>query len=242
MTGDRALTIADAPRRVALLVLIGVAAVLLLGILAFRDPLLARYGRWLVREDPETPADAVVVLGGSSGFRVLAGVELVERGLAPRLAMTAEPPEFPDFEEPPITRWLALADSLGVEESALDVLMPTYSTFDDAWLARRYAESHGLRSLIFVTDPYHTRRARWVLSRVFDDTGIRIGMRASAPPWFRPSSWWKDERQVLAVTLEYAKLAYYAYTYGFSGPIGPDDPRSLSHAGDTRVPSPAESS
>jgi len=199
-------------------------AVLMLAVLSiWHESLLARYGRWLVIDDQDLAADAVVVLGGHSGFRVKRGAELVLSGRAGRLAMTAEPAEFPAYEEPSVGRWLALAESLGVEPDVTDVLMPSHSTFDDAWLARRYAEARGFERLAFVTDPFHTRRAHWVVSRIFAGSDIEIAMAASDLPWFTADTWWKDERPFLAVVLEYVKLAYYAYAYGLTGDIG-DEP------------------
>jgi uncharacterized SAM-binding protein YcdF (DUF218 family) len=184
-----------------------------------RVPLLRPVGGWLHAVDAPVPSDVVVVLGGQSGFRVIEGLELYRRGYGKRLAITSPDAEFPDLEPPPAARWLELLERRGLAADSVDVLSPSYSTFDDGRLTRRYLERTGYRSVLFVTDPYHTRRARWVLRRMLEHAGYQVRVVACDPPWFDPGAWWRDERQLIAVANEYLKLAYYVVHYGPSGPI-----------------------
>ncbi len=202
------------PGRIALALLIVVALVL-----ALRRPLLRHIGGWLYTTEEAAPSDVIIVLGGESGHRILKAIELFRAGYAPRIAITGGEAEFPEIEDTPYQRWLYLLERRGIPETAVDLLSPSNSTYDDAMLSRRYLESHGFRSALVVTGPYHTRRARWVFGRMNDDRRWEIRVIACEQPWFAPQRWWRDEEQFLWVSNEYMKLAYYVWAYGLSGPL-----------------------
>ena len=86
---------------------------------------------------------------------------------------------------------------------------------EEAELVRQYVEAHGLRSVLIVTSAYHSRRALWVFSRVFGNTGIRIGLVSVRPgdesP--RPATWWFSRRGWKLVPTEYIKMIYYVIKY-----------------------------
>jgi len=197
---------------------------------AFRAPLLERIARGLCRSDEPVHADVIVVLGGDSSFRVAKAVELWKQGFATRIALTGPDPEFPELEIPSYARWLALLDTVGVPRDSVDVLHPSYSTFDDARLVKQFVVAHGWRSALLVTDPYHTWRSGWIVRRTLEGTGVVSRMVSSDPPWFHPERWWKDERQLLFVGMEYVKVAYYVRNYGWSGPLR-GEPRGIHDQG-----------
>jgi uncharacterized SAM-binding protein YcdF (DUF218 family) len=188
-------------------------------VFAAREPLLRNLARWLVRTDEPVPSDLIVVLGGESGFRVTKAAELWESGYATRIALTGPDPEFPELEQPSYVRWLHLLDRVQVPRDSVDVLHPSHSTLDDARLIREVSTQRGIRSILVVTDPYHTRRSGWVIRRMLEGSGIGVRVISSTPPWYKPERWWKDERQILFVGMEYLKMAYYAKNYGWSGPL-----------------------
>jgi uncharacterized SAM-binding protein YcdF (DUF218 family) len=77
--------------------------------------------------------------------------------------------------------------------------------------------SLGVRRLLVVTSPYHTRRALAVFRSVFADSGIEIGMQpavVSSPA--RPRWWWLHGYDWAYVAYEWAATAHYAVKYGVS--------------------------
>lgn len=116
---------------------------------------------WLLRE-PARPADAIVVLSSdvtgegrlSSGglARLVAGLALARRGLAPLLVRTdlgaSRPDDAADVRE--------LAEGTDVE---IVEVGPVASTRDEAVEAARLLRERGLRRVIVVTEPLHERRA-----------------------------------------------------------------------------------
>ena len=75
--------------------------------------------------------------------------------------------------------------------------------------------TRGVRSMIVVTSPYHTRRARWILRRVFDGSGVAVKIDAALPDdkTPQPATWWLTGRGWHDVASEYAKFVFYALNY-----------------------------
>jgi uncharacterized SAM-binding protein YcdF (DUF218 family) len=177
----------------------------------------------LITEAPLEKADAIVVLGGSATYkeRTREAAKLFFEGRAPRVLLTNDNQRGPwsiaeqrnlFFYE----RALEELKSAGLPSDRIEVLMkPVESTFDETQVVRDYAQQHGLHSILIVTSAYHSRRALWVFSRVFRDTGIRVGLISvrpgqESPP---PVTWWLTLRGWKLVPTEYVKMMYYVINY-----------------------------
>ena len=168
-------------------------------------------------------ADALVVLSGSGTYleRADYAAQLWHAGRAPHIILTYDGQSAgwdvrrqrnPSFSE-------RSADELrarGVSSEAIFIIPELVSnTHNETARVRLYAEAKGLHSLIFVTTPYHTRRARWTLGRVFADSDIVTGIEAppagqqSPAPWL----WWASVTGWKLVPGEYAKFLYYRLRY-----------------------------
>jgi uncharacterized SAM-binding protein YcdF (DUF218 family) len=168
-------------------------------------------------------ADAVAVLAGSAVYVERAGraAQLYRAGRAPRVILTDDgqrggwssaEQRNPLFVE----RAAAELVRLGVPADRIEVVPGrALGTYNEAGLLRSYAESRGLRSVLFVTSAYHSRRAWWSLRKVFDGGAVEIGIDAVAPGAQTPParSWWLTPRGWREVPGEYAKIVYYHAHY-----------------------------
>ena len=124
----------------------------------------------LVRRDPLRNADAVVVLASSiqgdgelsavAMSRLLHGLEVLAEGRAPRLVVTEIRPPQRSYAEPARALLLALH-----VEAELIAVGPVRDTRDEAQVVARLFTERGLKSLILVTSPTHTRRAALAFER-----------------------------------------------------------------------------
>ena|ERR1043165_2094612 len=176
--------------------------------------------RWLIVSDELPRADAMVVLAGSAVYleRTHRAAELFHEGRAPKIILTNDNIQSGwsnELERNPffIERAAWELEGAGhVPESSIEMLQPTVeSTFDEALLLREYAVSHNLRSLLIVTSAYHSRRALWTFRKVFEGSGISIGITTVAPgeQTPMPATWWLHLRGWKMVAGEYMKLIYY---------------------------------
>lgn len=187
-------------------------------------PLAAWVGaRLLITEAPLDKADVVVVLSGSANYKERAheGTRLLLAGRSPQILITNDNQRGPwsSAEQRNLffyERSLEEIKNAGVPAEKVKILAkPVSSTQEEAELVRQYAEEHRLHSLLIVTSAYHSRRALWVFSRVFQNTGIRIGLVSVKPgdesP--RPATWWFSIRGWKLVPTEYVKMIYYVIKY-----------------------------
>ena len=171
-------------------------------------------------------ADAIMVLSGAPSYveRARVAARLFREGRAPRVILTndnlrggwsSEQQRNPFFVE----RMQEELIRLGVPPERIEVLPETVgSTYEEAMQLRMYASARGLRSVILVTSPYHTRRAAWTFNRVLRESGVSFGLSAplsgeqssSSPP---PATWWLRPQGWRAVALEYPKFIYYWFRY-----------------------------
>ncbi len=182
---------------------------LLLVALATQAYWLPLFSRVLISTQEAVPADAIVVLGGGSGSRQELAVALVQKGYAPALVSSGETPHLPGFKQSFATLGADYMVSLGAPRDAMILLPDTTSTRDEALACLQLAQENGLTSLLVITDSYHTRRARMTFRKVFDGSEVRIIVVGAEPEWFSADNWWTQERSLLAVLEEYAKLAFY---------------------------------
>jgi uncharacterized SAM-binding protein YcdF (DUF218 family) len=181
-----------------------VAALLLL----FSAIALPRLGGWLVVEDPLQKADALIVLGGTAYERPLEAVDLFKEGWAPRIYLLREISDWGEREliargvsyPRPIDMQIDLLRRLGIEEAAVHVLDQANSTAEEATLVYDLAVREKFSRLIIITSKQHTRRARLVMNRRLDDTGVEVIVRASRYDKSNTDQWW-SERSTLRFTL-----------------------------------------
>jgi uncharacterized SAM-binding protein YcdF (DUF218 family) len=177
----------------------------------------------LIVESELLQADALVVLSGSSNYieRTRAAAKLFAAGRAPKIILTNDNERggWSSVEERnPLFEELEFAELLraGVPAEKIEMLTETVtSTYDEARLVREYASTQGLRSIMVVTSAYHSRRALWTWRRVFQNSGIEIGLSAAPTGEQSPNpfSWWWHTRGWAMVAGEYPKLIYYWLQY-----------------------------
>jgi uncharacterized SAM-binding protein YcdF (DUF218 family) len=168
-------------------------------------------------------ADAVVVLSGSSAYieRSRRAAELYKEGRAPRVVLTNDNMRGPWSEARQVNPLFVeraqeeLAQA-GVPSDRVEVLPDAVGgTHDEAVAVYNYATRKGIHSVLFVTSPYHTRRALWTMQRDFRDTGVAVGVETmeNYEQTPAPATWWLHRRGWSVVALEYPKLIYYYWKY-----------------------------
>ena len=169
-------------------------------------------------------ADAIVIFSGSSAYkeRAARAAQLFHAGRAPLIILTNDnqPSGWSSREQRnPLFVERARDEllRLNVPAERIIILPQTVtSTYEEAALARDYARANNLRSILFVTSAYHSRRALWTARRVFAESGIAVGLEAPPPgeETPRPLTWWLKASGWLMVAAEYPKLIYYRLWYG----------------------------
>jgi uncharacterized SAM-binding protein YcdF (DUF218 family) len=198
-------------RLLIVFVLVGLLVLYLL-----RSLWLPAIGRFLVIEDPLSPADAILSLAGDQR-RPEQAAKLHQQGLAKWFLITNLPVDTQRAQDHYVRQVRDIALAEGVPEASILVVPGVgRSTYDEALNVRRFVELQGFDSLIVVTSPWHTRRSRMIFGDVFRGADVEISVQplrddghAHAGYTYQPDEWWTDRLGRLPTGREYAKIAAY---------------------------------
>jgi len=155
-----------------------------------------------------------VPLGGGGVGRVAQAAALVEDGYATWLLATDAEIDLPGIRDSYSELVRQEAQWQGVApERILMARGVVQTTCDEALAVRTLAQEQGWRSLLIVTDPFHTRRARLTFRTVFRGTGITVAVRPVESAEYDPEAWWRSADGLRETWTEYAKLALYLLGY-----------------------------
>jgi uncharacterized SAM-binding protein YcdF (DUF218 family) len=173
-------------------------------------------GKFLVLTDSLAPVDAIVVLSGDSPdfARAQWAVRLFHQGYAPTVVFIGR--SLNDVGSPcsKVQQSLEAAQRQGLPDDAAIITYGPGSTYDEAVNLRRLVQEYNWRSLIIVTDPFHTRRAGRTFRTVLSDVTIYVS--ATSYSNYDSGHWWQTEDSLVAVFSEVIKLAFYWAKYGIA--------------------------
>ena len=179
-----------------------------------RTPVLQAAGGALVAADPVHRAEVIVIATGAGGAGTLEAADLVRGGVAPRVAVFADPPDpVIDTEflrrgvpyEDAAARSLRQLRALGVEQAEI-IPWPVAGTGDEARALREWCAGRGVRHAVVVTTADHSRRLRRVLRRSMDGAATRVAVRPSRHSQFDPDRWWHTRLGTRIQVIELEKL------------------------------------
>jgi len=171
-------------------------------------------GLFLVVADPLEPSDAIIVLDGRMPAREVEAAALYHRGLAPRivLARGRDPIERAQRvagEPPHQERAAAVLVRLGVPAAAIVKLERVVeNTLDELAEDFEYCRRMGLRRVILVTSPAHTRRVRLMWRSRY---GAQVTGLVHPTPYeeFDPARWWRSRRTIEVTVHEIFGIAHF---------------------------------
>jgi hypothetical protein len=178
-----------------------------------RESTLRAAGWALVVKEPISPADIIVVSGNSAGAGALEAADLVQSGIATRVAIFADPPSGEDHEF--IRRGLPYEDRAARQTrqlrwlGVLDVVLIPITELGsqgEAQLLTAWCDEHQFRSVVFVTTSDHSRRLRRVLDRVTNGHSTRVMVRPARYSSFDPDQWWGTRSGIRTEMIELQKL------------------------------------
>jgi uncharacterized SAM-binding protein YcdF (DUF218 family) len=154
-----------------------------------RRPLLRLTGDFWVVDDSPKPSDAIVMLSDDDyqADRAAHAADLYKAGWAPHVIASGRLLRpyagIAELEEHDL-------ESRGVPESAV-VKLPgaDRNTRQECENIGGFISAHGWKRLILVTSNYHTRRARYICSRVLP-SGTVLMVSAARDTDYDPQDWW----------------------------------------------------
>ena len=174
----------------------------LLVTLALLVLLLANTAHWLVIDNKPIDSDIAVILGGGGGNRLRRAISIYNEGFVDALLLVGLK----------ASNWDNITDRLcpdcELAGKNVTVINGSTTTVTDARLTLQYCRDHGIKKMLVITDPYHTRRTALIFLRVFRESGIVPQVVSSGDYGSRLSpddTWWRDSETLETVWLELGK-------------------------------------
>jgi hypothetical protein len=218
------------PRWAPILGVVALAAVAIVAVPSVREPVLRAAGWALVVNEPVAPADIIVISIDSGGAGALEAADLVQSGIATRVAVFSDPPSGEDHEF--IRRGLPYEDAgarqirqlrwLGVTD-VVQIPRTDVGTEGEGQVLPPWCDQHQFRSIVFVAARDHSRRMRRVLDRVMrvldrvmKGHPTRVTVQPSRYSSFDPDRWWETRSGIRTEIVELQKLVFEAILHPMS--------------------------
>ena len=189
------------------------AAAAIAALPSIRDPLFRSAGWALVVSEPVVPADIIIVSLDSGGAGALEAADLVQDGIATRVAVFSDPPSGEDHEfirrglpyEDAGARQIRQLRSLGVTD-VVQIPRTDVGTEGEGQVLPPWCDQHQFRSIVFVAARDHSRRLRRAVDRVMKGHPTRVTIRPARYSSFDPDRWWETRGGIRTEIIELQKL------------------------------------
>jgi uncharacterized SAM-binding protein YcdF (DUF218 family) len=181
--------------------------VLLCGVVYLaRHPILRFAGEAWIIDDPLERADAILLLSDDNFYadRATRATQLYRQGMAPivvasgrRLRPYAGIAELMEHD---------LIERGVPKDKIVRVAHDADNTKEEAQALARFSAQRKWRSVIVVTSNYHTRRARYIFTRIFPPATV-VRVTGAADGNFDPERWWEKRISIKEFTRELAGMA-----------------------------------
>jgi uncharacterized SAM-binding protein YcdF (DUF218 family) len=208
-------------KRRRLLIVLSLAAVVVAACWATHPRLLRAAASWLDVGEQPRKADYVMVLNGAEDSRPFAAAALLKADWAPRalIAEIAPSAEELDGIVPPcheVNRDVLVKRGVAAANVAI-LPAAAASTYDEAVALAVFIKKEPRARVIVVTNDCHTRRSRWIFTRVLGDHAGQVSFVSAPTDEFPMDRWWQSQLGLVAIVTEYLKFAFYVARYGFLG-------------------------
>jgi len=168
--------------------------------------LIARHAAsFLILDEPQ-PSDAIVVLAGETGVRPARGLELLRRGLAPRMFLDAETHN--EIYNQPLTV-IAQNYVSSLPEASRIVVCPIsgLSTEAETLDVQHCLYAFGVHRVLIVTSDFHTRRALSIFRTRLPQ--YEFSVAASRDPLHYGAAWWTHREWAKVAFDEWVRLIWW---------------------------------
>ena len=179
----------------------------------FYTPIVWFIGDQLVVRSEPKASDAIVIFSGDgeAGYinqsyqrRTLDAIHYYNSGYAPVIVLSSGRDN--TFSEVEIIR--ALLVNRGIPMGAINIIQNyPRSTFENVTMVKKIAIDQGIKSVLLITSPYHSRRALLVWGKFAPDIAVTAAKVVDTPN--EHPIWGANLNQIRVILYEYTAIAYY---------------------------------
>jgi len=174
---------------------------------------LVNIGRFFDVSLPPKPSDIIVSLGGDNGLRIKKTLELYENNMSKnqKIILTGVD-NFDSSMKIYELDWRAnYLSKKGVDKNNIIFNTKAQNTLQEVFFIKKYMLEHHLHSVIFVTDPPHSRRIDYFVSSIasYADANLSYIVVATQNSWWDRERYYTNPEAIIFVVNESIKLTYY---------------------------------
>ncbi|WP_164091518.1 YdcF family protein [Poseidonibacter lekithochrous] len=162
-------------------------------------------------------SDILISLGGDNGNRVKKTLELYTYGYSytNKIILTG----IDDFDSNmriyELDWRIYYLKQKGVKEDNIIINDKAINSLEEIRDIKKYLIRNDLRSVIFISDPTHSRRLKFFIEEVFkyDKEGLSYQIVSSEAKWWNKNDYYKNADAIIFVINETIKLTYYYLNY-----------------------------
>lgn len=177
--------------------------------LMFYEPVLQKFGDFLIVEDHLEQVDVIHVIAGDD-YRTEYAIHLYKQGYAKYIYFTGGWCKIHGWYHGVHGQQLAIAQGIPSDAIIFDD-SPVTSTYSETMSLKAWIDITHLpiRSVMVISDPFHMRRARWTNQFILGRETRLIMAPVSFEKTPLISQWWRDKASITYVKEEYLKLIYF---------------------------------
>ena len=193
-------------------ILICIAIIFIFSLYFFPDKLLNEVSKFLVHSDTLEPAEAIIVLSGSStGNRIEAGVILFQKGLGKIIIISGEK-IYPGYYTHSLMKNHAINLGVPADKIIVSEIEGETSTWGEGIHNLQKLKENKFKSFILVTSAFHTNRAHAVYEKLINHLGydFKFMVYPAKDNRIPINDWWKSRTGRKHIFLEYlSTLNFY---------------------------------
>ena len=200
----------------------GLTALVVLGCLAValylaRAKVLPPLARWLDVGGRPRKAAYVLILGGAPRIRPFVAAEILHAGLAERALISHVKSPHDDLGDllPPdheLCRRVLLQSGIAAEKVSF-LGHDQRTTYDEAGALARFLAAEPDARVLIVTNDFHTRRARWIFTRLLGARADAVSFISAPSERFQADNWWRSEEGLEFIVGENLRFLFYVLWY-----------------------------
>lgn len=174
---------------------------------------IGNMGRFFDVSQEARPVDIMVSLGGDNGSRIKKTLALYENNMSKsqKIILTGID-NFDSSMKVHELDWRAdYLSKKGVDLNNIVFNTKAQNTLEEVFFIKRYMLEHHLHSVIFITDPPHSRRIDFFISDIakYADANLSHSIIATQNEWWDKERYYTNPEAVIFVVNESIKLTYY---------------------------------
>ena len=193
-------------------ILFCIAIIFIFSLFFFPDRLLNEVSKFLVHSDTLEPAEAIIVLSGSStGNRIKAGVILFQKGLGKIIIISGEK-IYPGYHTHSLMKNHAINLGVPADKIIASGIEGETSTWGEGIHNLQKLKENKFKSFILVTSAFHTNRAHAVYEKLINHLGydFKFMVYPAKDNSIPINDWWKSRTGRKHIFLEYlSTLNFY---------------------------------